>query len=281
MLDKVVDRLRTVPGVAGVVLGGSWARGVARPDSDVDLGLYYRQESPFAISDIRKVAQEFSTSGAQPVVTEFYEWGPWVNGGAWIQVNGGKIDFLYRSLDHVRQVIAEAEQGVWRHDYDQQPPYGFRSVIYLAEARVSVPLFDPHGHLAELKQRVATYPHALRRKIIQDSLWNTEFTLAAGWTAAGTGDVYASAGCLTRVAQYLTQALFAINEEYFITDKNACKLIEKMARHPKNYEAQISSILANPGRTTEQLQQRFGALAQLWQDVVKLADGLYQPRYKL
>jgi hypothetical protein len=37
-----------------------------------------------------------------PVVTGTYEWGPWVNGGAWIQTSAGKVDFLYKNLDQVR-----------------------------------------------------------------------------------------------------------------------------------------------------------------------------------
>jgi len=31
-------------------------------------------------------------------------------------------------------------QGVWRNDYDQQPPYGFRSVVYFGETFFCVPL---------------------------------------------------------------------------------------------------------------------------------------------
>ncbi|RVX41729.1 nucleotidyltransferase-like protein [Nonomuraea polychroma] len=41
-LHAVAARLAGVPGVAAVVLGGSRARGTHRPDSDIDLGLYYR-----------------------------------------------------------------------------------------------------------------------------------------------------------------------------------------------------------------------------------------------
>ena len=37
----MAGRLGEVAGVAAVTLGGSWGRGEARPDSDVDLGLYY------------------------------------------------------------------------------------------------------------------------------------------------------------------------------------------------------------------------------------------------
>jgi predicted nucleotidyltransferase len=48
-LPEVVGALATelagVPGVAAVVLGGSRAAGTHRPDSDWDLGIYYRGSS--------------------------------------------------------------------------------------------------------------------------------------------------------------------------------------------------------------------------------------------
>ncbi len=41
-LHELARRLTAVPEIVGVALGGSRARGDHGPDSDVDLGLYYR-----------------------------------------------------------------------------------------------------------------------------------------------------------------------------------------------------------------------------------------------
>jgi len=41
-LAAIAGRLVGVEGVVGVLLGGSRARGTHHPDSDVDLGVYYR-----------------------------------------------------------------------------------------------------------------------------------------------------------------------------------------------------------------------------------------------
>ena len=46
VLARAAAGLRAVDGVVALVLGGSHARGTARPDSDLDLGLYYRQAAP-------------------------------------------------------------------------------------------------------------------------------------------------------------------------------------------------------------------------------------------
>ena len=78
-------------------------------------------------------------------VTGFYEWGAWVNGGAWIHNPVCKVDFLYRNLDQVKRTIDDAKRGILHHDYAQQPAYGFYSVIYLAETQICLPLYDPQG----------------------------------------------------------------------------------------------------------------------------------------
>ncbi|MGH3622693.1 MAG: nucleotidyltransferase domain-containing protein [Sciscionella sp.] len=52
-LDRVADRLAALPGVQAVSLGGSRAQGTHRPDSDWDLGIYYRGEfDPQTLRDV-------------------------------------------------------------------------------------------------------------------------------------------------------------------------------------------------------------------------------------
>ena len=41
-MEWLAEKLRVIPGVVAVTLGGSRARGEQRPDSDWDFGLYYR-----------------------------------------------------------------------------------------------------------------------------------------------------------------------------------------------------------------------------------------------
>jgi hypothetical protein len=171
--------------------------------------------------------------------------GPWVNGGAWIQTPGGKVDFLYRNLDQVRTVVEEGRQGVWRHDYDQQPLYGFRSVVYFGEIFICVPLHDPDGEIARLKKSVAEYPPTLKSRIVQQCLWGAKFTLAFSRTFGRSGDIYNAAGCMTRVAQFLVHALFALNEEYFVSDKYAGRLLEEFALRPRDFAARLARVLSN------------------------------------
>lgn len=280
-LNAISEALQNVSNVVAVVLGGSYARGFARADSDIDIGIYYRPASPFSVDRVRSVAERICTADSVPIVTGTYEWGQWVNGGAWIQTPVGKVDFLYRNLDQVQGIINEGRRGVWRHDYDQQPPYGFRSVVYFGETRICVPLYDPEGEIARLKGAVAEYPEALRNRIVQDSLWGAEFSLQFCRSFADAADVYNAAGCVTRVAQFLVHALFALNQEYFVSDKHAGRLLEQFALRPRDFTPRLARVLSNPGLDPTELRRSSQGLAELWRETVALAAGKYKPRFPL
>lgn len=273
LLNALVADLAAIPGMVAVVLGGSYAEGTQTAASDLDIGLYYRPEAPFAVEAVRAVAQQVAVQ--PPTVTGFYAWGAWVNGGAWIQTATRKVDFLYRNLLQVEQTIEEAQAGVMRHDFDQQPTFGFYSVMYLAETNICRPLYDPEGVVAALKQRVATYPPALKRKVVADSLWSTEFTLLHAETYAARGDVYNTAGCLTRCATNLAQALFALNETYFLTDKRALRTLAAFPLQPAAYGERLCAVLAAPGADSTTLQVSVAAVRQLWRESCQLAGEYY------
>ncbi|MCB9420446.1 MAG: nucleotidyltransferase domain-containing protein [Ardenticatenaceae bacterium] len=279
-LQQLVADLRQVPNVTAVVLGGSYASQTHHDTSDLDIGLYYHAAAPFTIAAIRQIANKISVKG-NPVVTDFYEWGAWVNGGAWMETAVGKVDFLYRNLEQVERTIADAQQGIVQHDYDQQPTHGFYSVIYLAETRICIPLHDPGGLIARLKRRVADYPPALKAKIILDSLWSAEFTLQFAQNYAAQGDVYNTVGCLTRTAANLTQALFALNETYFMRDKKVMETLAAFPILPADYVERVTAVLAHPGQTALELQQTVMNLKAVWHTTVSLTGGFYKPKFQI
>lgn len=280
LLEELVSRLRAVEGMEAIVLGGSYASGTFHDASDLDIGLYYAEASPFRIEEIQRIADDVSIKG-HVAVTGFYQWGAWVNGGAWIHTRHGKVDFLYRNLDQVRRTIDEAWQGISHHDYDQQPAHGFYSVIYLAETQICIPLFDPQESIRDLKRQVEVYPPRLKEKTIQGALWLAEFTLLYARSFAAQGDVYNTAGCLTRAASNLTQALFALNETYFLRDKRVMDAIEGFRIRPAGYIAEVSRILASPGDTPQALTDAVTRMERAWQDVVSLTQGHYQPAFQV
>ncbi len=281
LVSSLAGRLRSVCGIRAVALGGSHARGRAQAGSDIDLGLLYSEAAPFSVQRIRELAESVNDT-AGPVVTDFYGWGPWVNGGAWLTIGGQRVDFVYRSLEHVERVIAEAEAGRYELDYAQQPPFGFFSVTYLGEIAICVPLFDPEARLDALKRRVADYPEALRRAVVQDYLWQAEFGLAAfARKFAARTDVYGTAACLTRAVNQLVLVLFALNRKYPINDKTALAEVAEFERAPREFGPRVQQTLGSLGASPAELVAAVESVAQLFRETVALTDKLYQPRFTL
>ena len=154
-------------------------------------------------------------------------------------------------------------------------------MIYLAETQICIQLFDPELLIAGLKCQVEVYPPRLKQKITEDSLWAAEFTLLHGRGFAAQGDVYNTAGCLTRAASNLTQALFALNERYFINDKKVMETLAAFPNLPADYLNQVNRILARPGGSAKELTEAVGALEQAWSSVVALPGVQYQPKFQV
>jgi predicted nucleotidyltransferase len=280
LISSLVMRLGMIPGINAVVLAGSHARGRAQPGSDIDLGILYSEVAPFSIQSVRELAKAVNDT-AGPVVTEFYEWGPWVNGGAWLTLSGQRVDILYRSFEHVERVIAEAEAGRYEVHYLQQPPFGYFSTTCLGEIAACIPLFDPEARLDELKRRIENYPEALRRNVVRDYLFMAEFGLAFAAKFAARSDTYGAAACLTRAVNELMLALFALNRRHLINDKTALAEVGEFDRAPRNFSTRVQTTLANLGNSHAGLTAAVGAIAELLHETVQLAEGLCQPRYKL
>ncbi len=281
LIASLSKQLGAIAGVSAVVLGGSHARGRAHAGSDIDLGLLYSEACPFSIERVRELASALDDK-AGPVVTGFYEWGPWVNGGAWLTIGGQRVDLLYRSLEHLERVIAEAEVGRYEIHHAQQPPFGFFSGTYLGEVAVCIPLFDPGARLDALKQRVSKYPDALRRAVVADQLWAAEFGLEAfARKFAARGDVYGTAACLARAVNHLVLVLFALNRRYPINDKTVLDEIAEFDQAPLDFGPRVQRTLAHVGAALPELALAVESVAQLFRETAELCDGLYRARYTL
>jgi hypothetical protein len=94
-------------------------------------------------------------------------------------------------------------------------------------------------------------------------------------------DVYNASGCVTRVAQYLVQALFALNKEYFVSDKYANRFIDQFSSRPHDFTSRLASVLAAPGADTAVLRRSAELLTSLWLETIDLTAGKYRPRFRL
>jgi hypothetical protein len=79
----------------------------------------------------------------------------------------------------------------------------------------------------------------------------------------------------------MTQALYALNETYFMSDKGALDAVRQFVICPAGYVQRVTQVLAHPGETAEQLVKASRQLEALWQEVVRLAGASYKPKYPL
>lgn len=277
LLDNFTSELKFIDGVKAIVLGGSHAVGLATEKSDLDIGIYYSEQSHFDIEKIKTIANKFSNND-QPTVTGFYEWGPWVNGGAWINTAKGEVDLLYKNIDQILKTIDNAKNGIWENSFEQQPPYGFSSIIFLAETHSCIPLYDPENVISKLKDSVKQYPKKLKQSVVQQSLWSAEFTIWQAEKFAAKTDMYNTVGCLTRAMYSIVSTLFALNEIYPMGDKRAIEIVEKTKNKPINFTNKINAILSCDKKS---LAENVRLLKLLFNETVELANGQYKPYYKL
>jgi predicted nucleotidyltransferase len=266
----VAARLATIDGVVAVALGGSWARGDAGPDSDVDLGIYYRAARRPAVAALRELAAELD-DGRPLAVTEFGEWGPWIDGGAWLRIEGRRVDWLYRDLGRVESAVAESRAGRSRCHYQVGHPHGFHTHMYLAETFYCRPLHDPEGALAALKAATVPYPPRLRRQLVDEFLFEAAFALDTSRKSAARADVLHVAGNLFRAAAALVQVVCALNDRYVMNEKGALRIVDTLPRRPADFGEVITAVLARPGDGPEALGASVERLATLVGAVRELA----------
>lgn len=281
LLQDMAERLSAIPGLEAVALGGSHARGRARPGSDLDIGLYYARTTPFDVALVRALAKTFNDAPS-PVVSERGGWGRWVDGGAWLTVGGQRVDWLYRSVDAIEAAWNDALNGHFERDDAQQPPFGFFGPTLLGEICIAQSLSDPTGELARLKALVSHYPNALRASVVQSSLWDADFTLRAfAPKFADRNDAWGAASCMARVMHRLILALFALNKVWLVNDKTALDEIREFPQAPEDFADRINALLASPGAAAESLRASLKTCRTLFSETAALANGLYKPSWTL
>ncbi|MFF7792572.1 nucleotidyltransferase domain-containing protein [Streptomyces sp. NPDC007991] len=204
-LDTTADRLAALPAVEAVTLGGSRAQGTERPDSDWDLAIYYR--GVFDPEDLRAV-------GWEGEVSELGAWGGGVfNGGAWLTVDGRRVDVHYRDLDVVEHEVAQAEQGRFRVEPLMFHLAGIPTYLLVAELAINKVL---RGNLP----RPAAYPPALRETA--PAHWHGMATATLAYAKAGhapKGAVTQVAGAIALAATQTAHAVLAARGEWVTNEK--------------------------------------------------------------
>nr|WP_210944143.1 nucleotidyltransferase domain-containing protein [Streptomyces sp. MK37H] len=203
-LDDVAERLAALPAVHAVTLGGSRARGIHTPESDWDLALYYR--GAFDPATLRAI-------GWEGEVSELGEWGGGVfNGGAWLTIDGRRVDIHYRDLEVVEHELAESRQGRFHWEPLMFHLAGIPSYLVVAELALNQVL---RGTLPR-----PAYPAALRAAA--PPVWRGRAALTLRYASAayvGRGQATEVAGAVATAALQTAHAVLAARGEWATNEK--------------------------------------------------------------
>ncbi|MGC1399525.1 nucleotidyltransferase domain-containing protein [Candidatus Binatus sp.] len=271
ILSQIATRVSEIEGVQAIVLGGSRARGTADERSDIDLGIYYDGKHPFSTTALGAAAKELDDRHSGGLLTSFGEWGPAVNGGGWLEIQGNHVDFLYREIGAVREAIEDCIAGRPRSIYQLGHPLGFHIQIYAGEVHVCRPLFDPAGTVARLKSLVSEYPEKFRTAAVTKHLFDAEFEIMIAAKPAERADVMYVAGCLFRAAGFMTLVLYALNRKFFLNEKGALAESSRFAIKPARFHDTVASVLGRVGTTPAQLSASVASFQSLVAELRKLA----------
>jgi predicted nucleotidyltransferase len=238
--EYVADRLRGVPGVRAVSLGGSRAAGQHRPDSDWDFALYYRG---------RFDPEDLSAVGWPGEISPVGGWGGGVfNGGAWLNVDGRPVDVHYRDLDNVEYQLAEAREGRFRVEHLLFHIAGIPTYIVVAELALHRVL---RGSLPSPE-----YPPRLRESAHRRWGQNTQRTLGyARGAYAARAHVTDTAGAIAVAAAQAAHAVLAGRGEWITNEKT---LLDRAGLRP------VDAILA--GLDSGNLTRAVDAAASLLEE---------------
>jgi hypothetical protein len=203
-VSYVSDRLYELPNVAAVSLGGSRGQGTNRPDSDWDFAVYYRAHfDPQPLRDIGWSGEVFEVGG----------WGDGVfNGGAWLEIDGRRVDVHYRDLDTIDREIAGTREGRFRIEPLMFHLAGIPTYLVLAELAASRVL---RGSLPR-----PDYPMALRKSAPR--VWWDRADRTFGYARvshAPYGRLAQCAGLVAQAASYAAHAVLAARGEWVTNEK--------------------------------------------------------------
>lgn len=243
ILNMISKKLENIPGIVGVVLGGSRARGTNHSNSDIDIGIYYDESEGFNVSDINRIATILDDEHRENIITSLGEWGPWINGGGWLIVQGYHVDFLFRDIKRVSKVIDDCLTGNVYSNYQTGHPHAYINAMYMGELGICKVLVDSKYKISQLKAKTIPYPSNLKNAMLGYFMFEASFSLMFAKSNIDKDDISYVCGHCFRSISCLNQVIFALNEEYCINEKKAVKMIDGFKIKPQDYKIKIDEII--------------------------------------
>jgi predicted nucleotidyltransferase len=228
--------LGRLPGVDAVMLGGSRAAGHHSSESDWDFSIYYRDT--FDVEHLRGL-------GWTGEISPLGGWGGGVfNGGAWLELDGRKVDVHYRDLNDVERRIADAENGKFEIEHLSFYVAGIPTYVVVAELAL--------GRVLIGKLPRPVYPESLKRSAAARWQERAKMTLDYADAAyAARGDPIGVAGSAARALLEASHARLASRGTWTTNEKDlvvraglghAASFFEHLDSEPANLRTMIQRV---------------------------------------
>ncbi|MBI4552021.1 MAG: nucleotidyltransferase domain-containing protein [Candidatus Latescibacteria bacterium] len=232
-----------LPGLDGIALTGSLARGYADAMSDVDLSVYCRA---IPAHDARR-AVAAGLPGVRGILIEH------ACDTAWVE--GTLVHVRYWQTYNVERMVAAFPA----------PP----SDAFLAEdLQVCVPLYDVSGRLQAWKARVQAFAPHLKAELLAPTQRRRP-AFARAWSAALAAHDVLHLHCLAnQAANDWLIALFAMNDRFLTTPRWCRDEMRRFAIIPAESEARLLEVV-EPITDWGEAGNRWRGLHQLWEEVTR------------
>jgi hypothetical protein len=229
----IADLYRGFPQVRAVALSGSQATGLADPNSDLDVYIFY--DAPIPVAQRTAIA---SSRAARYEVDNTF----WGSGDEWVEEGTGRrVDVVYFGgtwmEDQLDRVLSRHEASV-----------GYTTCLWHT-VRVANPLYDRDGWFAALQRRAARpYPEPLRHAIVaknhpilRETLSSYRYQIER---AMGRHDAVSINHRVASLLASVFDILFAVNRLPHPGEKRLVALVhEHCPLVPPSFDDQISAVL--------------------------------------
>jgi len=233
-------------GKYAVSLGGSYGKGTSDRRSDLDFRLFCERRA--AVSAARRALNEAIDRWAERGI---------IIDGCWVRT----VAEIESQLDRWISGEGSAPDLVWTI-------WGYHIVTDIYNQAV---VEDPHGILADWRQRLSSYPPNLKAAVLKRHLaslhyWRDDYHYAS---KVRRQDLVFLAGITSKLVHDLLQVLYALNETYYPGDGKNLHFADRFAIAPPNLRGRIEGLLY-PGRGDNAVAAQRDQLFALIDDVLAL-----------
>ncbi len=216
--------LAGIDGVEAVTIGGSRATEPADEGRDWDVGVYYR--GGIDLAPLERYG-EVHPPGS---------WGRIMNGGAWLSLDGTKVDVLLRDLDVALYWAGQAQHGVYEVDALLGYIAGVPTYSLMAELALN-------RTVSGYPPAVGEYPHALSQAGARRWAQHADFSLTHARMRAERGDTVGTVGQVAKAAIERAHAVACRRRMWVLNEK---KLIERTGL--QDFHARFVDVPGSPAQ---------------------------------